>query len=149
MEEVEHPFDMVTECVDELREKTPVVIVDFHAEATSEKVAMGAHLDGTVSALIGTHTHVQTSDDRVLRGGTAYITDAGMTGPYEGVIGVDAQISLRRFLTGVRQRFETAPGICVLEGVLVTVDPITGEALAIERVRRFYDPDTDTEVEAP
>ena len=126
MEEAEHPFDTAADCVETLREKTPVILVDFHAEATSEKVAMAIYLDGRVSAVIGTHTHVQTSDERILPGGTAAISDAGMTGPCEGVIGVDAQISLRRFLTGVHQRFEPAEGLCVLEGVLVTVDPDDG-----------------------
>ena len=116
----------------ELRETH--VLVDFHAEATSEKVAMGWYLDGRVTACVGTHTHVPTADARVLPGGTAYITDVGMTGPHDSVIGVRADIVLRRFTTGLPARFEPADGDVRLEGVLVDYDP-DGRATAVEAIR--------------
>ena len=111
-----------------------VIFVDFHAEATSEKVAMGWHLDGLVTAVVGTHTHVQTADNRVLPGGTAFLTDVGMTGPHDGVIGVEKAAVLQRFLTGLPTRFETATGDPRLNAVVVTADADTGRASAIERV---------------
>jgi len=108
--------------------------VDFHAEATSEKVAMGWHLDGRVAAVVGTHTHVQTADERVLPNGTAYITDVGMTGPHDSVIGVERSAILQRFLTGLPQRFETATENPRLNGVVVKADEQTGRAVSIDRV---------------
>jgi len=108
--------------------------VDFHAEATSEKVAMGWHLDGRATLVIGTHTHVQTADDRILPQGTAYLTDAGMTGPHDSVIGVERANIIQRFLTGLPQRFETATENPRLNGVIVTADEHTGRALSIERL---------------
>jgi metallophosphoesterase (TIGR00282 family) len=131
---VDDPFAAVRAAVIRLKEQTPVVLVDFHAEATSEKIAMGWHLDGLASAVVGTHTHVQTADDRVLPGGTAYITDVGMTGPHDSVIGVEKDAALARFLTGLPSRFETASGDPRLHAVLIDVDPATGRAVAIERV---------------
>ncbi len=116
------PFRIIDRLVDEARKAAEIVLVDFHAEATSEKVAMGHYLDGRVTAVFGTHTHVQTSDARVLRGGTAYITDAGMTGPLESVIGVRTDIILRRFLTEMPVHFEVADGPVRLNGVLVGLD---------------------------
>jgi len=116
------------------RERTPVVLLDFHAEATSEKVAMGRLLDGQATAVIGTHTHIQTNDAHVLPGGTAYITDAGMTGPHDSVIGVRADLVLRRFTTQMPVRFEPAEGGVRLEGVLIECDA-AGRATAIEPVR--------------
>ena len=116
-----------------------VRIVDFHAEATSEKVALGLHADGRLSALIGTHTHVQTADERVLPGGTACITDVGMTGPHDGVIGVRADLILRRFLTGLPARFEPAEGKVILHAVLVDIDEASGRARSIERIRRRHE----------
>jgi metallophosphoesterase (TIGR00282 family) len=113
------PFEIVDELVEEARAATPVVLVDFHAEATSEKVAMARWLDGRVTAVIGTHTHVQTSDARVLPGGTAAITDAGMTGPHDSVIGVEADLAIRRMRTGMPVRFQPAEGDVRIEGVVV------------------------------
>jgi metallophosphoesterase (TIGR00282 family) len=108
--------------------------VDFHAEATSEKVAMGWHLDGRATAVVGTHTHVPTADARLLLRGTAYITDVGMTGPHDSVIGVERHAVLQRFLSAMPQRFETAHENPRLNGVVVTADEQTGRATAIERI---------------
>jgi hypothetical protein len=113
------PFELVDELVEEARAASPVVLVDFHAEATSEKVAMARWLDGRVTAVIGTHTHVQTNDARVLPGGTAAITDAGMTGPHDSVIGVEAELAIRRMRTGMPVRFQPAEGDVRIEGVVV------------------------------
>jgi metallophosphoesterase (TIGR00282 family) len=113
------PFEVAEELVDEARRQTPVVLVDFHGEATSEKVAMARLLDGRATAVIGTHTHVQTNDARVQPGGTAAITDAGMTGPHDSVIGVVAELAIRSMRTGMPVRFETADGDVRIEGVLV------------------------------
>jgi metallophosphoesterase (TIGR00282 family) len=120
--------------IESLRAKTRVIFVDFHAEATSEKVAMGWHLDGRVTAVVGTHTHVQTADDRILPKGTAYLTDAGMTGPHESIIGVTVEAALGRFVTGMPAKFEAATGPARINAVLVTADPATGKATAIERI---------------
>ena len=111
-----------------------VILVDFHAEATSEKVAMGWHLDGKVTAVLGTHTHVPTADERILPGGTAYQTDVGMSGPYDSVIGVEKDLVLHRFLTGLPGKFEAAKGNPKMCATLVTCDPATGRASAIERI---------------
>jgi len=128
------PFEVLDELVEEARALAPVVLVDFHAEATSEKVAAARVLDGRVTAVIGTHTHVQTSDARVQAGGTAAITDAGMTGPHDSVIGVKAKLAIRRMRTGMPVRFEPATGGVRIEGVLVECDP-SGRALSCEPVR--------------
>lgn len=114
--------------------KAKVILVDFHAEATSEKVAMGWHLDGRVTAVLGTHTHIPTADQRVLPGGTAYQTDVGMSGPYDSVIGVEKDLVLHRFLTGISGKFEAAKGNPKMCAALVTCDPTTGRASAIERI---------------
>jgi calcineurin-like phosphoesterase len=111
-----------------------VILVDFHAETTSEKIALSWWLDGEVTAVIGTHTHVQTADERVLPGGTACLTDAGMTGPHDGVIGMDRQSVIARFRTGLPARFEPASGDVRLHGALITADPATGLAKSIERI---------------
>jgi metallophosphoesterase (TIGR00282 family) len=115
----ESPFVTIDRLVDEASAQTPVIVLDFHAEATSEKVAMARYLDGRVTAVIGTHTHVQTSDARVLKRGTAAITDAGMTGPHDSVIGSDEHNALKRFLTGMPTRLEPASGDVRIEGALV------------------------------
>jgi 2',3'-cyclic-nucleotide 2'-phosphodiesterase len=128
------PFEVVDELADEARRRAHVVIVDFHAEATSEKVALGRMLDGRVTAVIGTHTHVQTNDAAVLPGGTAYLTDAGMTGPHDSVIGVRAELVLRRFRTQLPVRFEPADGDVRLEGALIECDG-DGRATTIEAFR--------------
>jgi 2',3'-cyclic-nucleotide 2'-phosphodiesterase len=115
-------------------EGAQVIFVDLHAETTSEKLAMSYYLDGQVAAVVGTHTHVQTADERILAGGTACLTDAGMTGPHDGVIGMDRDAVIARFVTGLPGRFETASGDPRLNGVTVTVDDTTGRATAIERI---------------
>jgi metallophosphoesterase (TIGR00282 family) len=130
----ESAFVAVDRLVDEARARTPVVVVDFHAEATSEKVAMARYLDGRVTAVIGTHTHVQTNDARVLAGGTAAVTDAGMTGPHDSVIGSEDHGALRRFLTGMPTRLEPATGDVRIEGTLVDCDA-DGRATSCELVR--------------
>ena len=128
-------WELVDDLVAEATRTTPVILVDVHAEATSEKVALARWLDGRVTAVIGTHTHVQTADARVLPGGTAAITDAGMTGPHDSVIGVEADLATQRMRTGMPVRFEVAQGGVRLEGVLVSCDPETGRAKAIEPLR--------------
>lgn len=130
----ESPFVTIDRLVDEARAQTPVIVLDFHAEATSEKVAMARYLDGRVTAVLGTHTHVQTSDARVLKGGTAAITDSGMTGPHDSVIGSDEHNALKRFLTGLPARLEPATGDVRIEGALVecTAD---GRATSCSAVR--------------
>jgi 2',3'-cyclic-nucleotide 2'-phosphodiesterase len=128
------PFEVVDTLVEEAREAARIVLVDFHAEATSEKVALSRILDGRVTAVIGTHTHVQTSDARVQPGGTAAITDAGMTGPHDSVIGVKAELAIRRMVTGIGVRFEPAEGGVRIEGALIECDA-GGRALSCEAVR--------------
>jgi 2',3'-cyclic-nucleotide 2'-phosphodiesterase len=127
------PFRKADRLLAELPSEVKVRFVDFHAEVTSEKIAMGWHLDGRASAMVGTHTHVPTADTRILPGGTAYQTDAGMTGPYNGVIGVDKQIILQRFLTQMPVRMEAAQHGAELHGVIVEVDENTGRATAVRR----------------
>ena len=131
---VDDPFAILDAEVARLRAITPVIVVDFHAEVTSEKIALAWHLDGRVSLVVGTHTHVATADERVLPGGTACITDVGMTGPHDSVIGVEKAAAIGRFLTGLPTRFDTATGDPRLNAVLVDVDETTGRALAIARV---------------
>jgi hypothetical protein len=128
------PWEVVDELVEEARRSTAVILVDFHGEATSEKVAMAHYLDGRVTAVFGTHTHVQTSDARVQPGGTAAITDAGMTGPHDSVIGVKAELAIQRMRTGMPVRFETAEGGNRLEGALVECDG-SGRATSCEAIR--------------
>jgi metallophosphoesterase (TIGR00282 family) len=134
MQPLEDPFAVVLREIEALRAKARVIIVDFHAEATSEKVAMGWHLDGRATAMFGTHTHVQTADDRILPRGTAYLTDTGMTGPHDSIIGVTTEIALSRFLTGMPAKFEAATGPGRLNAVIVTADQATGRATALERL---------------
>jgi metallophosphoesterase (TIGR00282 family) len=134
MPTIDCPFRKANSLLAALPEEVKVRFVDFHAEVTSEKMAMGWHLDGRVSAVIGTHTHIPTADTRILPGGTAYQTDAGMTGPYHSVIGVEKQLILERFLTQLPVRMEAARGNPELHGVVVEVDERTGRALAIKRV---------------
>ncbi|MDX2176063.1 MAG: TIGR00282 family metallophosphoesterase [Candidatus Sumerlaeia bacterium] len=137
MEHFDDPFRALDREVSELARETPIIIVDFHAEATSEKVAMGWFLDGRATAVVGTHTHIPTADETLLDNGTAYVTDLGMTGPYDSVIGVKKEIILEKMLTMRQARFDVAEARRVrLHGVLVRVDPSTGRALHIERVRR-------------
>ena len=135
MTPLDDPFVAVNEQLARVRAAgASIVFVDFHAEATSEKLAMGWFLDGRVTAMVGTHTHVQTADERVLPGGTAYLTDVGMTGPHDGVIGMDRASIIARFTTGLPARFEPATGDSRLHAVIVTAEPSTGRALGIERL---------------
>jgi hypothetical protein len=131
---IDNPFDVVKREIERLRERTRIVFVDFHAEATSEKVAMGWHLDGLATAVIGTHTHVQTADERVLPKGTAYLTDVGMTGPHDSIIGVEIEAALGRFLTALPSKFDTATGNPRLNAVIVEADDQSGHAIDIERL---------------
>jgi len=134
MQSIDDPFTIVLKEIEAMRGRTKVIVVDFHAEATSEKVAMGWHLDGKVTLVVGTHTHVQTADERVLPNGTAYITDAGMTGPHDSIIGMEREPSLARFLNGMPARYEPATGNPRLNGVVIEADDKTGRALSINRV---------------
>lgn len=134
---LECPFRTASRILDDIRKYTPVVLVDFHAEATSEKIAMGRYLDGKVSAVCGTHTHVQTADERILPRGTAYISDVGMTGPRDSIIGVKAETVLEKFLTQMPKQFQVAGGPYQFNAVLVTVDQDSGKALNISRIQRY------------
>src|SRR5438094_6175189 len=131
---IDCPFRKADALIPELRKETPIILVDMHAEATSESLAMGWYLDGRVSAVVGTHRHVQTADERVLPGGTAYVTDLGLTGPTDGVIGVDRDQIIQRFLHQMPLRFETAKGPAALQGAVIVVEPDTGRASSIRRL---------------
>jgi len=130
------PFRAVEAVLPELRVRAGVIVVDMHGEATSEKVAMGWFLDGRVSAVLGTHTHVQTADERILPGGTAYMTDVGMCGPMDSVIGIRRELVIRRFLTQMPVKFEVAGGPVLVQGALVDIDPVSGRATAVRRVQQ-------------
>ena len=134
MQPLDDPFAVVLREIEAVRSKARVILVDFHAEATSEKVAMGWHLDGRVTAIFGTHTHVQTADERLMAKGTAYLTDVGMTGPHDSIIGVTVEAALGRFVNGMPARFEAATGPGRLNAIIITADPATGKATAIERL---------------
>lgn len=142
MDSLECPFRMGREIVMKLRQETPIIFVDFHAEATSEKAALANYLDGLASAVIGTHTHVQTSDERILPGGTAFLTDAGMTGPVDSIIGVKKELIVQRFLTQLPVRFEVASRNVELQGALVTVGA-DGHAKKIERIKAPLNGDSE------
>jgi len=135
MQAVDCPFRVAKEEVDRIKKKARVIIVDMHAEATSEKIALGWYLDGLVSAVVGTHTHVQTADEKILPGGTAFITDAGMTGPFDSVIGRKKEQILTRFITQMPARFEIAEGDVELHGVILDIDEKTGKANSIKRIQ--------------
>ncbi len=134
MQGIDCPFRVGSELVEGLRRKAPIVVVDMHAEATAEKLALGWHLAGRATAVLGTHTHIQTADERILNGHTAYITDVGMTGPADSVIGVRKELSIARFLTQLPQRFEVAGGDVELNAVLIDADEVTGAAREIKRI---------------
>ena len=138
MQPLDCPFQGAEKEIPALKEETKVIIVDFHAEATSEKSAMGWFLDGEVSAVIGTHTHVQTADEKILPKGTAFITDAGMTGPVNSIIGVKKEQIIDKFLTNIPTRFETAKGESILSGVLLDINPKTGHATKIQRIQLSF-----------
>ena len=129
------PFKTARNIIDKMSKETKIILVDIHAEATSEKIALGRFLDGLVSVVFGTHTHVQTSDERILPGGTAYITDIGMTGPLDSVIGRDKEAVIKHFLTCMPTKFEVADKDVELHGAIVDIDEETGKAVSIERVR--------------
>jgi metallophosphoesterase (TIGR00282 family) len=131
---IDDPFAGALREIEAIRHRTRIIFVDMHAEATSEKIAMGWHLDGKVTAVIGTHTHVQTADDRILPNGTAYLTDAGMTGPHDSIIGMEKEPSLARFLNGMPTKFEPAIGNPRLNGVVIEADEKTGRATKITRI---------------
>jgi hypothetical protein len=131
---IDDPFAVVLREIEAMRHRTRVILVDFHAEATSEKAAMGWHLDGKVTLVVGTHTHVQTADERILPHGTAYLTDAGMTGAHDSIIGMEREPALARFLNGMPSKFEPAAGNPRLNGLIVQADEKTGRAMAVRRV---------------
>src|SRR6476661_8527232 len=131
---IDDPFTVVLREIEALKQRTRIVFVDFHAEATSEKIAMGWHLDGRATAVVGTHTHVQTADERILPKGTAYLTDVGMTGPHDSIIGVEVEPALNRFLNGLPARFDTATANPRLNAVVIEADETSGIATDIERL---------------
>jgi metallophosphoesterase (TIGR00282 family) len=137
-QQLENPFLCISALVEEVRKETKVIFLDFHTEATSEKVAMGWHLDGKVSAVVGTHTHIPTADERILPNGTAYLTDAGMCGPEDSCIGSQIEPVVEKFLTSMPTRFGIGRGRVRLNGFLVDVDTATGRALHAERVVRYW-----------
>ncbi len=130
------PFRTLDQAISEFKNQTPVIILDMHAETTSEKVAMGHYSDGRISAVFGTHTHIATADEKILAQGTAYITDLGMTGPYDSVIGQDKAKIIQRFLTSMPHKFEVAQGEAQIHGVCITVDKLTGRAQKIVRIMK-------------
>ncbi|EHQ90292.1 TIGR00282 family metallophosphoesterase [Desulfosporosinus youngiae] len=136
---LDDPFSGAIRWINQMKQETPIIIVDFHAEATSEKVALGWFLDGKVSAVIGTHTHIQTADARLLHQGTAYITDVGMTGPRDSVLGVKKEIIINRFLTQLPAKFELANGPIQMNAVVLDIDEDTGKTRQIEAIQRFAD----------
>lgn len=134
MPPLENPFFAAADAVKKMREFTNIIFVDFHAEATSEKIAFARMLDGQVSAVVGTHTHVQTADEQIFPGGTAYLSDAGFTGPHESVLGREIEPVIKRFLSGMPQRFEVAKDRVILHGTLIEIDESNGKAVNIQRV---------------
>jgi len=139
MDPAECPFEMAEQILKELAPELKSVLVDFHSEATSEKSAMGWFLDGKVSAVLGTHTHIATADEKILPQGTAYLSDVGMCGPAQSVIGVKTEQALKRFLTGIPYRFEVASGPMQLNAAVVDIDSQTGKAISIERLHRIIE----------
>ena len=139
MPPLENPFHFAQSEVERLRQTTKLIFIDFHAEATSEKVALARMLDGKVSAIIGTHTHVQTADEQIFPGGTAFLCDGGFTGPHDSVIGREIEPIIRRFLTNMPQKFEVAKGRVLLQGALVDIDAQSGRAVDIRRVSERAD----------
>ena len=139
MQPLDCPFRIMDNIILQVANQAKIIIVDIHAEATSEKMALGYYIDGKVSAVIGTHTHIQTADEKILPKGTGYITDVGMTGPYESVIGIKKETIIARFLTQVPNRFEVADGKSQLNAVLIEIDDTTGKTVKIERIQKYYD----------
>jgi len=145
MKPIENPFFAADEGVEELRKETSIIFVDMHAETTSEKIAMGRFLDGRVSAVVGTHTHVQTADEQIFPGGTAFLCDAGFTGPHESILGREIEPILRRFTTYRPQRFGVAAERIILNGALIEIDGTTGMARSIERISELLPNDNSEE----
>lgn len=135
MQPAESPFAIVKKEIEKLKEKTNIILVDFHAEATSEKISMGYYLDGEVSAVFGTHTHVQTADEKILSSGTGYITDLGMTGPIHSVLGMDKSLIVNKFLNNMPVKFEVATGEGEFSGCVFEIDENTGKTVGIERIK--------------
>lgn len=129
------PFRTADEIIEKIKDKTDIIIVDFHAEATSEKIAMGFYLDGRVSAVFGTHTHIQTADEKILENKTAYITDAGMTGCYDSVLGIKKEIIIKKFVSCLPQRHEAASGAVTMCGIIVEADEKSGKATSVKRIQ--------------
>lgn len=138
MSNIDCPFRVGMAEIERIRKETNIIIIDFHAEATSEKIAFGYYVDGKVSAVIGTHTHVQTADEKILPNGTAYITDVGMTGPSDSIIGIDREQIIERFLLQMPKKFETAKGGGILSAVVIEIDDNSGKATAIQRLILNY-----------
>ena len=139
MDPVDCPFQAVDAILEEIGRDASIVIVDMHCDATSEKGAMGWYLDGRVSAVVGSHTHVQTADDRILPQGTGFLSDAGMCGPSDSVIGVKPELAIRRFITQRPTRFDTAAGRAVVQGVRISVDPDSGRAAEVKRIQEYVE----------
>ena len=131
----ENPFIVAKEIVEKIKNKVDIIIIDFHAEATAEKIAMGHYLDGKITVLYGTHTHVQTADEKILPNGTAYITDIGMTGPKNSVIGMDIKASIKRFETTLPEKYKIAEGEGMFNGIIIEIDDITSKAIKITRIQ--------------
>ena len=132
----ENPFLCVDKILNKIQNDVDIIVVDFHAEATAEKIAMGYYLDGRVNAIFGTHTHVQTADERILKNGTAYISDIGMTGPIDSVIGMDKDVSIKRFVTSLPERYKVATGECMLNGIVIEIDDEKCRQKSIYRIKR-------------
>jgi hypothetical protein len=143
MDPIDDPFQMAERLLTEAHQATHTILIDFHAEASSEKQAFAWYVDGRASAVIGTHTHVQTADERILPGGTAYLTDVGMTGPVDSVIGMNREMVVHRFTTFMPTRFEVASGPAQLCGAVIEVDTNTGHATHILRIQHMLPPDPD------
>ncbi len=134
MENLKNPFDCMDEAVAALKDEVSIIIVDLHAEATAEKKSLGFYLDGRVSAVFGTHTHVQTADEQILPNGTGYITDVGMTGPSLSVIGVKPELAIEKMRTNMPVRFENSEGNCLLQGIIFEIDRSSGKTVSVERI---------------
>lgn len=132
----ENPFICADKILNKIQNEADIIIVDFHAEATAEKIAMGYYLDGRVNAIFGTHTHVQTSDEKILKKNTAYITDIGMTGPSESVIGMDKDVSIKRFVTSLPEKYKVADGECILNGIVIEIDDEDCKTMSIYRIKK-------------
>ncbi len=141
MEALDCPFKKVLDAIKHIKNKTNIIIIDMHAEATAEKIAMGYHVDGQASLVFGTHTHVQTADEKILSGGTAYITDIGMCGGYDSIIGTKVENALSRFITHIPHRFEVSLSYPMINAIVVEIDEKSGRALSIKRINRAYKED--------